>query len=132
MKEILKLSEVFPVTAKRLYDAWLNSEEHTNFTGGSALIDPKSGGRFTVWNDSIHGKNIELQPYGRIVQSWRSTDFPAGVRDSRIEILFEKVDGGTRMTLIHTEIPQGQENEFKKVWTEHYFKSMKKYFKGNN
>ena len=31
MKDIIKISEVFPVSAKRLFDAWLNSEEHSDY-----------------------------------------------------------------------------------------------------
>jgi activator of HSP90 ATPase len=70
-----------------------------------------------------------LQPYGRIVQTWRSKDFPAGAIESRLEILFEKANGGTRITIIHTRIPTGQAKIYEKGWKNHYFKSMKKYFK---
>jgi activator of HSP90 ATPase len=129
MKEIIKISAVFPVSAKRLYDAWLNSDEHSEFTGAKADIRPSIGSKFSAWNKYITGSNLSLQPYGRIVQTWRATDFPAGAIDSRVEILFEKVNGGTRVRIIHTNIPTGQAKEYEKGWKKHYFKPMKKYFK---
>lgn len=129
MKESIKISELFPVSAKRLFDAWLNSIEHSNFTGVKANIKPNVGSKFTAGDGYISGTNLALQPYGRIVQSWRSTDFPDGAINSKLEILFEKANSGTRVTIIHTSIPYGQAKEYEKGWKNHYFKPMKKYFK---
>lgn len=132
MKESIKISEVLPVSAKRLFDAWLNSNEHSNFTGVKTDIKPQVGSKFTAGDGYISGTIIVVQPYGRIVQSWRSTDFPDGAVNSKLEILFEKANGGTRVTLIHTNIPDGQGKDYEKGWKNHYFKPMKKYFKNPN
>lgn len=129
MKDSIKISHIFPVSAKRLYDAWLSSSEHTEFTGSKTEIKPKLGTNFTAGDGYINGHNMVLQPYSRIVQSWRTTDFPETSIDSKVEILFEKVNGGTRFTLIHTQIPQGQLTEYEKGWKRYYFKPMKSYFK---
>ena len=129
MKDIIKISEVFPVSAKRLFDAWLNSEEHSEFTGSKAEIRPNVGSKFSAWDGYITGTNVTLQPYGRIVQTWRATDFPKGAMDSKLEILFEKTGDGTRVTLIHTKLPSAKIKDFEKGWYDFYFKPMKKYFK---
>lgn len=129
MIESIKISEVFPVNAKRLYDAWLNSEEHSEFTGSKAEIRPIVGSKFSAWDGYISGTNLTLQPYGRIVQNWRATDFPKGAMESKLEILFEKTNSGTRLTLIHTRLPSAKVKDYEKGWIEHYFKPMKKYFK---
>jgi activator of HSP90 ATPase len=129
MKEKIKISEIFPVNAKRLFDAWLNSDEHSDFTGTKAVIRPSVASKFSAGDNYITGSNITIQPYGRIVQSWRTKDFPAGAVDSRLEILFEKANGGTRITILHTNIPDGQAKTYEKGWKDHYFKPMKKYFK---
>lgn len=129
MKEKIKISEIFPVNAKRLFDAWLNSDEHSDFTGTKAVIRPAVASKFSAGDNYITGSNITIQPYGRIVQSWRTKDFPTGAIDSRLEILFEKANGGTRVTIIHTNIPTGQAKDYEKGWVKHYFKPMKKYFK---
>ena len=129
MNNTIKISEVFPVSAKRLYDAWLNSDEHSEFTGTKVVIRPTVGSKFSAGDDYIKGSNVTLQPYGRIVQTWRSKDFPDGAIESRLEILFEKANGGTRVTIIHNRIPTGQAKLYEKGWKNHYFKPMKKYFK---
>ena len=129
MNGTLKISEVFPVSAKILFDAWLNSDEHSEFVDGKAEIRPNVGSKFSIWDGYITGTNITLQPYGRIVQTWRSTDFPKGAGDSKLEILFEKAGNGTRITLIHTKLPPAKVKDFEKGWITYYFKPMKKYFK---
>jgi len=117
------------VSAKILFDAWLSSDKHSSFTGGKAQILPRRGTRFTAWDGYISGSNIIIQPYGRIVQTWRTTEFPPGAADSTLEILFEKVDDGTKLTILHTNIPSGESRKYEKGWRDYYFRPMKKYFK---
>src|SRR5262249_37557215 len=108
--------------------AWLDSAEHSAFTGGQATVDPTVGGRHTAWDGYIEGVNLELEHGRRIVQSWRSEDFPDDADDSRVEVRFEGADGGTRVTIVHTEIPEGQGEDYRRGWLDHYFAPMAQYF----
>jgi len=128
MEPGIKLTALFPVSAKRLYDSWLNSNAHSSFTPGKAHIEPRNGSYFSIQNGYITGTNLILQPYGRIVQQWRTSDFPDGAPDSKLEILFEKHNSGTKLTIIHTQLPNGEEKKYEKGWKENYLKPMKKYF----
>lgn len=127
MKESLTLSAIFAVAPERVYKAWLNSREQSGMTGGVAMISAVEGGTFTAWDGYISGKNIELLPYSKIVQSWRTTEFDDEDEDSRLEITFKQVNEGCEITLHHTNIPEGQ-TQYKKGWEEYYFTPMKKYF----
>jgi len=124
----IKLSAIFPVSAKKLYDSWLNSKNHSAFTGTKANIEPRNGSHFSIANGYITGTNLILQPYGRIVQNWRTTDFPEGANDSKVEILFEKHNNSTKLTIIHTQLPVGEEKKYEKGWKDNYLKPMKTYF----
>lgn len=129
MKNSFKLSETFPVDAKTLYAGWLDSTIHGAFTGGqSAKISPKVGGKFSAWDGYIFGTTMELDPYRRIVQAWRTTEFPADVPDSHLEILFEEIKDGTRLTLNHTQLPEDQVEDYIQGWKDYYFKPMRDYF----
>jgi uncharacterized protein YndB with AHSA1/START domain len=119
----------FPATPERVYQAWLDSREHARFTGGEAKVDPTIGGEFAAWDGYISGRNLELEPGRRIVQSWRTTEFPDGAEDSRLEVLLEAIETGTRVTLIHTNIPAGDGRKYELGWHDFYFDPMKKYFR---
>ena len=90
MLEAIRVSTVIPASAERIYQAWLDSAEHSAFTGGPAEVDPKIGGRFTAWDGYIEGVTLELEPGRRIVQSWRSSDFPNDADDSRLEVILDE------------------------------------------
>ncbi|MFQ5921486.1 MAG: SRPBCC domain-containing protein [Anaerolineales bacterium] len=129
--EKLKLVTQFSVGPQSIYEAWLDSEEHSAFTGSSASVEGRVGGEITAWDDYISGVILELEPYGRIVQSWRTTEFPEGSEDSRLEILVEAVEGGTRLTLLHSDIPEGQGEMYSEGWEDYYFRPMRAYFEGS-
>ena len=119
---------MLPASAKRIYDAWLDSTEHGAFTDTECVIDPHVGGKFMAGDDYITGVTQVMEPYERIVQLWRTTDFPPDAPDSQFEVLLEEVDAGTRITLEHTNIPDGQGEPYKQGWVEYYFDPMRGYF----
>ena len=128
MSKTLKLSIILPASQERVYSAWLSSEDHSAFTGSEAHIDAEFGGKFSAWDNYISGTTLQLLPYSKIVQAWRTTEFPDNSPDSKLEIHFEPVGAETKLTLIHSEIPEGQEEEYEQGWTDYYFEPMKKYF----
>lgn len=128
MDREVQLVENFKVHPQTLYNDWLCSEKHSAFTGSPAEIEPNPGGRFTAWDGYIWGVNLELEPDRRIVQSWRTTEFPKNAEDSRIEIIFEPANGGTQLTIRHLNIPDGQADGYEAGWEDYYFKPMRDYY----
>jgi uncharacterized protein YndB with AHSA1/START domain len=126
--ESLELSWTLPVPPGDIYRAWLDSKEHGQFTGSAAQVAPGVGGQFTAWDGYIQGTTLELEPDRRIVQAWRTKEFPKGSADSRLELLLEPAEEGTRVTLRHTEIPEGQGETYRKGWGEFYIRPMTRYF----
>ncbi len=112
MKNGFTISTVLPAAPEKVFRAWLSTDGHTGMTGSPAKVEPRVGGAFTAWDGYISGKTLELKPYTRIVQAWRTTEFPDQSGDSRIEILLEAVEGGTKLTLTHTNIPEGQADSY--------------------
>jgi uncharacterized protein YndB with AHSA1/START domain len=122
------LTEIIPATPQAIYDAWLDSDGHTAMTGGKAEISAKPDAGYTAWDGYISGKNLELMPGRRIVQSWRTTQFPEGHGDSKITVTLTPAEGGTLLKLVHSDVPDGQTSYEKGGWQTHYFEPMKKYF----
>jgi activator of HSP90 ATPase len=114
-------------TAEQIYRTWLSSDGHTKMTGGIANISDKIGDNFTAWNGYIEGQNMELEPFSRILQSWRTSQFEKDEVDSLIEIQLSEFNGQTELTLIHTNVPKSGEH-YIKGWDKSYFQPMKIYF----
>ena len=126
--ESIHVSALIPARPEAVYDAWLSSEQHAKMTGGGAHIEPHVGGAHRAWDDYITGKTLALDPGKRIVQSWRTMEFPEGSADSQIVVAFTEEDGHTRVEVSHTDIPEGQGAKYQSGWDEHYFGPMTAYF----
>lgn len=127
-KEALRVSTTIPAAPTTLYLAWLNAEQHSEMTGGAAKIDSQVGGKFTTLNGYVSGKLVTLDLGRRIIMSWRTTDFPRDEPDSRVETHFEALGGNTRLTVLHTDIPEGQSERYRELWNEKYFSPMRTFF----
>ena len=87
--EKFKVSVKLYCSAKEVFTGWLNDKTHSDFTGGAkAKTSPNEGGTFSAWDDYISGINIEIFPYKKIIQKWRTTDFKSDDEDSLIELFF--------------------------------------------
>ncbi len=128
MPETIEVSTILPVAPDVIYKAWLDSAQHSLFTGSPAEINPIPGGLFTAWDGYISGVTLEMTPFKRILQSWRAEDFPEDAANSELEIRLEAIPDGTYLTLTHTDLPDGQGEEFKQGWLDYYFAPMHAYF----
>ncbi|MCJ7519890.1 MAG: SRPBCC domain-containing protein [Anaerolineaceae bacterium] len=132
MDRDLLLSVFLSVIPEKAYQDWLDSAAHSAFTGSPAEIDAVLGGKFSAWEGYIWGKTPELTPGRRIRQAWRTSEFSHDSPDSILEVLFEPDGEGTRLTLIHTAIPDNQADEYEKGWEEFYFEPMRRYYKSKS
>ena len=121
------ISDIIPAEPRAVYDAWLDSKAHSKMTGDKARVSARVGEAFMAGDGYITGVNLELIPGKRIVQSWRSSEFATDDADSKITLTLRPIEGGTKLTLLHTRVPDGQSN-YKEGWREWYFEPMKAYF----
>ena len=73
-------------TPERVYAAWIDGPEHSEFTGGEAIIDARDGGKHSAWSGYIEGRFVTLDPGKKLVMSWRTTEFDESDPDSLVEI----------------------------------------------
>jgi len=124
----IKQEVIVPATPVEVYEAFMDAEKHSAFTGSRATCDPRVGGKFTAWDEYISGKNLELEKGKRIVQEWITTDWPKNYPPSRLELNFKAVKEGTEISMIHSEVPAEQADDTKQGWIDFYWEPLKKYF----
>jgi uncharacterized protein YndB with AHSA1/START domain len=122
------LTTTVPASAQEIYEAWLDSLAHSEMTGSEAVMSDEVGAEVAAWDGYITGRNLELAPGERIVQSWRTTEFEDEHEDSILTVTLEEVEDGTLLTLVHSQVPDGQTSYEEGGWQQHYFEPMKAYF----
>jgi len=118
------LSTVLPATPEAIYRAWLDTRRHSAMTGGAAVMSSQPGAQVTAWDGYISGTNVELVPGERIVQTWRTTQFAQADPDSMVTVQLQSTAEGTRLTLIHSNVPDGHMSYEQGGWEQSYFEPM--------
>ena len=126
-----EVSGIIKASPEQIYNAWLSSEGHTGMTGSKAEVSNIIGDVFQAWDGYIQGRNIELEPNVRILQSWRTTEFKDTDEDSRLEILLDATKGGSLVTIFHSLLPD-HGMKYKQGWVDAYFLPMEEYFQRFN
>lgn len=126
MAESIVVSRVIPSRPERLFQAWLNEDEHSKMTGSFAQA--QKDGSFLAWDGYIKARTLEKKAYAKIVQTWRTTEFPHDAPDSVLTVMFEPAKEGTKVTFDHRNIPDGQGSNYEVGWNDFYLDPMERYF----
>ena len=136
------VTRIVPATPKRLFEAWLDSREHGDMTGGQATIDASADGPVSLLDGAVLGRIVESEPNSLIVHELNTSDAWEAGRVTRVEVrlatgsnyggIGNPQDDGTTIILRHTGVDAG--GVFSPDWwEERYFRPMDAYFtSGNN
>jgi uncharacterized protein YndB with AHSA1/START domain len=122
------LTATIPASPDEVFATWLDSRGHSTMTGGEATMSDEVGATVSAWDGYITGRNLELVPGQRIVQSWRTSQFDDAHEDSVITVLLQAIDDGTLLTLEHKNVPDDQRSYEEGGWQSNYFEPMVAYF----
>jgi uncharacterized protein YndB with AHSA1/START domain len=110
-----------------VFRALAESKQHSAFTGSKAKIPKRAGGRMSAYDGYISGKVLGLWPGMGLLQTWRTTEWPKGAPDSRLEIRLAPSGKGTRLTMIHSAVPASQAARYAGGWKAFYWAPLRRY-----
>lgn len=119
---------LLPAPPKVVYDTLMTSKGHSGFSGAPARITARVGANFVVWGGYIHGKNLELVPGKKIVQSWRPSE-ETWPEDYYSTVSFElsRAKGGTRLLFVHSGVLADHAGHLSSGWKKSYWEPLQKY-----
>ena len=122
MKQLVKSYEI---QAKRVkvFEALTEPLYIKQWSGDEAVMDPRSGGLFSLWSGSIHGENSEVSA-DRIVQKWKEKDW-----DNYSEVVFilNEKNGVTHLRMVHTLIPNSAFDALDEGWDRYFLGPLKSF-----
>lgn len=129
MSKTILQSVKFKVSPKTLFELYMDSKKHSEVTGARAVLSRKSGGKFSAYDRYIVGRNLLIIPNYLIIQTWGGKDFKKTDPDSILMLTFNKIRGGTRLDLVHANVPGHHYRGIKEGWNEYYWEKWRKYLK---
>ena len=126
----IKQSVTFSATPEQVYSLIMDAKKHAAFTGTKVEMSNKINGKFRIFDDYVHGYNIELLEGKKIVQAWhfKEDGWPED-HFSTCTFIFEKVGDKTKLTFQQSDVPEETVESLKDGWKEFYWEPMKNYLK---
>ena len=110
---------------EEVYNALTNPISIKLWTGEEAVMSTEPGSEFSLWEDSIIGKNLEFFENSKIVQHWYFGDQKP---DSIVTIKLHEHKHGTSAELNHTNIPDDSFADITRGWDYAYFAGLIEFF----
>lgn len=130
MCKTIKQTVKFKASPQTIYDLLVDPKKHSAFTKHAAKNGKKIGTPFTSYSGFVRGLNVDLAPGKRVVQAWRTKDFPIGIFSMATFNLKKSGKGATELTLIHRGVPKELIPITEKAWRDYYWARIKSYLEG--
>jgi uncharacterized protein YndB with AHSA1/START domain len=123
---------IIPATPDEVYQAMMDPEIHADFTGDKASGSDQVGGMFYAADGYITARNLELIKGQRIVQQWTTSEWPDKAKPSLLTITLTEIPEGTELTMVHSDVPLEEADDYEEGWKEYYWEPMVRYFEKRN
>lgn len=109
---------------KTVFDILMSAEKFAAMTGGrEAEISPEVGGALSLFGGAISAINVEVEAGKRVVQAWRSNDWPEGIHSIvRFELSAE--GGNTKIVFDQAGHPEDATEMLTGGWQQMYWEPM--------
>ncbi len=107
-----------------IYNIFLDSDKHAAVIGAAAETSKFVGGMCYYYNEFIEAENVELVPGEKIVQKWRTRDWPEGYY-SNLKVELKEKSGGTLVVLTQTGVPLEIADSIEDGWDKHFWQKIR-------
>jgi len=113
-----------PAPAAEVYLALTNPATIQLWTGEKAEMSTEPNSEFSLWDESIVGRNLEFEDCKKIVQQWYFDQEEPSI----VTIKLHPHKDGTSVELRHTNIPDEEYDDIVDGWNNTYFASLEDFY----
>lgn len=131
----VEITERFKARPSDIFECMLDQQRVSAFTSSSCSIEPRVGGKFTLFDGMINGEYLAIEPAQTIQMQWHSKDWPVNHQSTVNIKIVEEEPGETVLYLTHKHVPTRDASgdtsvvaRTKQGWKERYFMRMKMVF----
>lgn len=107
---------IIPAQPEELYAALTFKPTIELWTGSPVVFEPKPDTEFSLWDESIVGKNLEFDEGKMIKQQWYFGDEVVSI----VTLKLHPHKKGTSLEVNHTNIPEEAYDEISSGWQDMY------------
>ncbi len=131
MPRTITLAASLPATPHRLYDMYLDPEQHSAFTGARSRSRPSPVPSFRPSTGPFPARSCTSSQNGSSSRNGDSVNFPAEAIDSILVLTFWPEGKGTRIELVHVNVPEEDFAGISEGWVKFYWNPWRAYLTGS-
>ncbi len=106
-----------------VWQALTEPETISQWSGAPATFTAEPGEEYTLWDENVRGRVIEVVPLERLVQTWKPTNW--NEENSVVTLTLTPSDGGTRVDLVHENVQDWDYDATTHGWDIYYLGAIK-------
>jgi activator of HSP90 ATPase len=120
------LQQTYSIRApiKKVWQALTEPKIINAWGGGPAKMQDKEGTDFSLWGGDILGKNVKVTNEKELVQEWQEKEWE---KPSLVSFELSPTAKGTKLILIHKNIPDSRLVDIGQGWKDYYLGPLKDY-----
>ena len=107
---------------EKVWEALVNAKEIEGWGGGPAVMDDKESTKFSLWGGDVHGTNIEVEKFKKLVQEWYGGEWK---EPSIVTFKLQKLGNSTKLELLHENVPDEEYEDIDQGWKDYYLGPLK-------
>ena len=118
------INQTYTINApvEKVWDALVNPQTINKWGGGPAEMTEQIGTQFKLWGGEIHGTNVQIIPYERLMQDWYGGDWP---QPSKLTFTLTRLGDSTRVDLYQEDVPDDEADSIYDGWQDYYMGPLK-------
>jgi activator of HSP90 ATPase len=125
MKDI-KQYHFINALAEEVFNAITNRFAIELWSGYPAQMEPVENTEFSIFDGDITGINLQVVQNKKLVQQWYFGELEP---PSLVTIELKENKKGTKVSLLHTNVPDEDFENIEQGWTIYYWGAIKEFFK---
>ena len=126
----IRVTRVLPAPPAAVFRALTDARQIAAWSGQSARIGKRPGGRFEMFDGWATGRVVVFRPPSRFAHTWRVDEWKPEHDDSLVEWRLSRAPRGTRVEVRHSLLPTPkQARDHKAGWVEYVLDPMGEWLK---
>jgi activator of HSP90 ATPase len=121
MKNLTK-KYIIDAPVEKVYEALTDADLIEQWSGAPAIMEPKPGGVFSLWNSEVYGKNRQVRK-NKIIQEWIAEDWED---PTKVTFILKRNGYSTVLELKHENIPENSYELVEDNWDNYYLNPLRK------
>ncbi|MDX2188428.1 MAG: SRPBCC domain-containing protein [Bacteroidota bacterium] len=127
MENEFRITRIIKAPIQKVFEALSNPQIISEYAG-ETVLEPKLGGKFSMFDGWVNGKVLAYQPNSLLSYTWKPNDWDADADESIVSYKLIADKENTIIELTHTNLPDETEaTNHEKGWEEYVFQPLEEF-----